>query len=396
MLEHEKRYWCIPPNSVKYTNNILRCAFCPVMNPEPKHLSTHSIRSKCCDKSYTRKENLTKHLDKEHHGVDASEILETQSKCTVKKKYYACGFCVSVFESFKEQMKHVDGHFIASQRREDWDRNKEIRGLLSQQEVAGSWRTFLGKRPEVQESSLSWDPTQIPWLKHELEMSQKPGVDLCNAAIISLRPEMQTSLLTPQYQNALSSLPSTPGQGFTAHDKSTPAPILGYQDWDTVLKDAPPPQSAPWTYGPHINAVQHQAHFGPQPHFLPNSGGSYMQQQLPASVPSFPLPGHTSHVRQSQPRSSYSSRDMIGPHNSPVEAPTGWSQPPLLSSYNGQTSPSGQFTSPYSPKYQPYSAARPSRPEATGYPGINTDIDTGNVPWFTPDPDYSAGQGGSH
>ena len=53
--EHEKRYYCVPRESVVVTEDVPRCAFChDVSNPDLKHLNTHSV-PECIGRKYTRK-----------------------------------------------------------------------------------------------------------------------------------------------------------------------------------------------------------------------------------------------------------------------------------------------------------------------------------------------------
>lgn len=373
MQEHENKYWCIPPDSVIYEKDgSSSCAFCFASNPDPKHLnSQHSISKKCRGKGYSRKPTLTEHVTKKHHGVDAKSMVDIHLKSTIYRKYYACGFCVFLFHSLDEQVKHVEeAHFKSSKHtrdrdhdwKRDWDPNKVIRGLLSQREVNEHWQAEF---PFLQNSSLSWDPTLVKELQLRLEMSQEPGFDLFIAAVEAvIPPETNTSTLTqtPRYPNARSSLPSSSGQGFTPHD----------------------------------NAVQHEAHYRPQPYSFPSSGQSYTQQQLPAYTPSFASASSTSQAWGSHPGDSCSSMQTGWAQDCPVQAHSGWSQHALLLSHNPQTVPSGRLTSQYSPGYQPYPAARPSRQEATGYPGINTSFNTDNVQRSTQDQDFSRGQGRSN
>lgn len=399
--EHENKYWCIPPDSVIYEKDgSSSCAFCFVSNPDPKHLnSQHSISKECRGTRFTRKPNLTEHVAKKHHGVDAKSMVDIHLKSTIYKKYYACGFCVSLFDSLDDQIKHVEAHFKSSKHtrdrnhdwKRDWDPKKVIRGLISQRKVNEHWQAAF---PFLQNSSLSWDINLLEALQLRLEMSQEPGFDLFTAAVeAAIVPETNTSTLTqtPRYPNAMSSLPSSSGQGFTPH------PTLGSRNLGVILEDTLPSQFATQTYGPLDNAVQHEVHHRPQPFSKPfspaSSGEGYMQQQLPAYTPSSASASSTSQAWGSHPGDSCSSMQTGWAQDCPVQAHSGWSQPALLLSHNPQTMPSGRLTSQYSPGYQPYPTARPSRQEATGYPGINTSFNTDNVQRSTQDQDYSRGQG---
>ncbi|KAM0798449.1 hypothetical protein BDR22DRAFT_373614 [Usnea florida] len=186
MREHETRFYCMLKGPVVETENGPKCAFCNVLHPDREHLGTHNIHicmnKSPADRSYSRKELLTKHL--KHHGIVEASTLADQWRYTANKKYFACGFCGSYHDSLVEQINHIDHmHYRLSEHINNWDSNKAIRGLLSQPGMRNCWQTLLATKPYLQESSLTWTPTLAKTLQSRLERSEETAEILFTAAI---------------------------------------------------------------------------------------------------------------------------------------------------------------------------------------------------------------------
>ena len=186
MREHETRFYCMLKGPVVDTEKGPKCAFCNVLHPDPEHLGTHNVHlcmnKSPADRSYSRKELLTKHLKR--HGIVEAAVLADQWRYTANKKYFACGFCGSYHDSLVEQINHIDVvHYTFSENINDWDSNKAIRGLLSQPGMRDCWRTLLAANPYLQESSLTWTPTLAKKLQLRLEQSEETAEILFTAAI---------------------------------------------------------------------------------------------------------------------------------------------------------------------------------------------------------------------
>lgn len=188
--QHGSSYICMPhgPIELDSSSGVSQCAFCGHYNPDDNHLASHNIQQ-CAQKStanrFNRRRQLLNHLN--NHGVfdAAATVLADRWHVTVKKVYYSCGFCVSIFSSNVERLNHIDmNHFRHSQTMRDWSLNTVIRGLLLQPAVQAQWQDMSGW--EVRTTDLTWDPTIIANLQVRLETSEESAYELVVAAISSL------------------------------------------------------------------------------------------------------------------------------------------------------------------------------------------------------------------
>ena len=135
-------------------------------------------------RSYTRKANLVKHLFDTHKisNSDASAQADTWRK-TVKRKYFSCGFCVSLFYNITDQLNHIDTeHFRRLQDISGWNISKVIKGLIQQPGVNLFWQHFFGAGyPKSQD--FTWNDSVAKNLQLRLELSEESTEDLATAAI---------------------------------------------------------------------------------------------------------------------------------------------------------------------------------------------------------------------
>lgn len=135
-------------------------------------------------RSYTRKANLVKHLFDTHNisNPDASAQADTWRK-TVKRKYFSCGFCVSLFYNLADQLNHIDiEHFRRLQDISGWSVSKVIKGLIQQPSVNLFWQNFFGAGyPRSQD--FTWNDSVAKNLQLRLELSVESAEDLATAAI---------------------------------------------------------------------------------------------------------------------------------------------------------------------------------------------------------------------
>ena len=185
MKEHGTRYRCMPRGPIEYTADGAKCAFCGFRDPNISHCDTHKAfpcANKSLDvRSYTRKSHFITHL-KTHHNSDCAELAD-HWRDTINKRHFSCGFCVSYFHSFMEQLNHIDiAHYRLFQHIRDWDPNNVIRGLLLQPGVDEAWRRRLASRPGLIDSLFGWDLSVIEGLQIRLEMSNEPADTLAELA----------------------------------------------------------------------------------------------------------------------------------------------------------------------------------------------------------------------
>ena len=183
--EHDTRWYCIPPNSIRHTESGPKCAFCNVLNPDTRHCNIHSDYE-CVGKCFKRKQNLAKHLERAHK-VDDGLVLAEQSMYIFQRKFFSCGFCVSCFKSRTEQLAHIDRtHYRVFLHIRAWDPRKVIQGLLEQPVVNELWQSALAASSSLQESWSKWDPLQVEELQERLELSREPAAVLFEAAIAAI------------------------------------------------------------------------------------------------------------------------------------------------------------------------------------------------------------------
>ena len=175
----------MPKGPIEYTAGGARCAFCGFPNPSQRHCDIHNAfpcANRTLDvRSYTRKPHFITHL-KTHAIPNVVELAE-HWKDTIKKRHFACGFCISHFHSLIEQLNHIDvSHYRLFHHIRDWDPNKVIRGLLLQPGVSKSWQRILASHPSLMESLLRWDVSVARKLQFRLEVGNESANILAESA----------------------------------------------------------------------------------------------------------------------------------------------------------------------------------------------------------------------
>ena len=442
--EHEKRYYCVPRESVVVTEDVPRCAFChDVSNPDLKHLNTHSV-PECIGRKYTRKKTLIKHLEK-NHGVDDGSVLAGQCEYTVIKKYFACGFCVSCFSSLQEQVNHIDAHYKSSKHIRDWDSDKVIRGLLSQPIVNEYWRSGLAEQPHLKESCFKWDPKLVKKLQRRLERSQEPADVLFAATIhqsnyvrsdagfVGLTTGTSQPMQKFQGQDAWSPLPSSSNQDSTAYAHVLPPKTSTLQQqrqltwdsidlnnprWDEIYGSRSLPQIDSETYGSSISMTHHHSIHDEQPWFSPNSDRSFMQQQHPALMSPIELASDVTQAWEDRVDTAHSSKldghsqgaspnlaanprsiQIAQAHKYPAQLNMGGFHAtlsthfaPLPLSRNHLQSQTGQITGPFNSIDDQTPVAGPQGHELIDYYVADADVDTRNMQRIIRDQDHNRRQ----
>ena len=63
----------------------------------------------CVEKKYTRRTNLARHLREVHHLSEAAAHYQAGMWSRIEtKKAYACGFCIRLFGTLRDQLNHID------------------------------------------------------------------------------------------------------------------------------------------------------------------------------------------------------------------------------------------------------------------------------------------------
>ena len=155
--EHEANYICMHGSS----QDDLR-----MVN---KNMQTHGP----CKFTCKRRDHMVSHLNKNHkiHEVVQARDLADQWRRTTGKKFWSCGFCIRLFTSFAERLKHIGReHYEQNQTYDEWDTTKLIRGLLLQPEVQRAWESILATGSTHHSEELVWDARTIAKTQYLLEM----------------------------------------------------------------------------------------------------------------------------------------------------------------------------------------------------------------------------------
>ena len=116
---------------------------------------------------------MVSHLNKKHeiHKVAQARILADQWRRTTGKRFWSCGFCIRLFTSFAERLKHIGrDHYERNQTYDEWDTTRLIRGLLLQPEVQRAWESILATGFSHHSQELVWDARGIEETQYLLEM----------------------------------------------------------------------------------------------------------------------------------------------------------------------------------------------------------------------------------
>ena len=98
------------------------------------------------------------------------ESLADDWRCDQGKQFWACGFCVMLFDSFKDRLHHIGKHYVEGQKLEQWNASKVIRGLLLQPRVGGAWESLVDAHCFHNASELTWETSDWKDLQHKLEI----------------------------------------------------------------------------------------------------------------------------------------------------------------------------------------------------------------------------------
>lgn len=181
-IKAENHYWCTvceEPSSYKDSGNwkkhekehetMFVCGLDDAAESS-RPGQTHASKPFTCK----RRDVMVNHLNRSHGIIEAHQgrDLANQWRHTVKKQAWSCGFCIGLFLSFQDRLKHVDiVHFRRHQSIHEWDLNKVILGLLQQPKMENSWKTRTASLPPwVHPESMTWDKATAKDLRTTLEI----------------------------------------------------------------------------------------------------------------------------------------------------------------------------------------------------------------------------------
>ena len=165
-------YVCMLTGAVDETERPVKCSLCGMSNPSEKHLDAHNTQ--VCGQgvpssfSCKRRADLVRHLKKCHNVQEKAqgEAVADKWKETTKKQAWSCGFCVRLFDTFGDRLRHIANHFECGQILDEWDITKVIEGLLLQPGMVNSWRKPL----DWSFSDITWNKDAVKDLQRSLEL----------------------------------------------------------------------------------------------------------------------------------------------------------------------------------------------------------------------------------
>ncbi|KAJ5382313.1 Zinc finger C2H2 [Penicillium concentricum] len=130
------KWACSPHGGAIEQNGIPLCVFCLAANPDDEHLETHNFIS-CQEKTvhertFYRKDHLNQHLRLMHNAKFQPCMEKWQSSNTDIKS--RCGFCGSIFQTWKDRVDHLASHFkngaAMAQWQGDWGFDPQIQARV--------------------------------------------------------------------------------------------------------------------------------------------------------------------------------------------------------------------------------------------------------------------------
>ena len=194
--EHEAKYICMLGSSQKTAQ---------IMNEK-----TETYRT--CNFSCKRRDHMVTHLNRRHeiHEVPQARVFANQWRRTTGRMFWSCGFCIQLFTTFAERLKHIGSeHYERNQTYDEWDTTKLIRGLLLQPGVQTAWNAVLATERIHHFEEFVWDRRTIEETQYLLEMGPSPTQSAESLAMAAYKAgKLKTESPQPASALSISSAPS--------------------------------------------------------------------------------------------------------------------------------------------------------------------------------------------
>jgi hypothetical protein len=95
-----------------------------------------------CSRNYYSETRFIRHHEESHECQPCTHARDAVVS-NKKPRFWTCGFCSSLFQSFDERCDHIAEHYINGKTKADWDNTKVIFALLQNTEWAQSWVSFV-------------------------------------------------------------------------------------------------------------------------------------------------------------------------------------------------------------------------------------------------------------
>ena len=140
-----------------------------------------------CVRTFFRRQDMCNHLLEVHGFQDKTTAEERANAYRILsgKRYWSCGFCVALFDSFSKRLDHLRNEHFAEDAppRDQSNLSIKILGLIIQPLMATAWDTLLAAR-------CGWPRPEIFWqdsapIDHLLYMLQVGVDDMQSADILA-------------------------------------------------------------------------------------------------------------------------------------------------------------------------------------------------------------------
>ena len=319
MKEHETVWPCMPYGPLETVGIGLICALCGSINPNENHMAGHSIGD-CGNPStkirgVSRRVNLERHLLRSHAvSDDCTRGLADRWKSTLRKKYFACGFCVCIFFTIHEQLNHIDmDHFKKGQRITEWSATNVIRGLLLSPQVASLFQCILSSDPSAIDRELHWDWRMIEDLQRRLEMGEDAAEILAFEAYAMLTFNLSRQNFDGQHPPTIMSGPKFVGQSRATMDPLAVSAASLEKNGELQVKGLVGGLEYPLISDEYHVAAPNSSHS------RPNYGSPTNQSDTSKAQPSMEGQGTYPIARRTSKAGSASSATQSQPVNFPVQ-----------------------------------------------------------------------------
>ena len=220
--EHVDTYVCMLTGPVDDTDGYATCSLCGLLNPNKEHLSGHETH--VCGPgvpgsfSCKRRAQLVEHTMKCHQiqTKARAKLIAGKWKETTKKQAWSCGFCVCLFYTFGDRLKHIAAHFERGRTLDEWETTNVIEGLVLQPGMANVWQRPL----DWQSSNVVWKKDAVKKVQDDLEFGPSDP-----AHAVALARAVYNARLPGQLPNNDRQFPSAPN--YEAQGASAFSPTSG-------------------------------------------------------------------------------------------------------------------------------------------------------------------------
>lgn len=117
------KWTCSPEGGVTVVDGTRLCVFCQAPNPDSIHLESHNVgdcqEKEIQERTFYRKDHLNQHL-RLMHNVKFHPSMDKWRSTTAEIKS-RCGFCGTLFTTWKDRVDHLAAHFKSGADMSQWE-----------------------------------------------------------------------------------------------------------------------------------------------------------------------------------------------------------------------------------------------------------------------------------